>query len=116
MASYKVMYVLFIYSYTFISFILAICDISLQHGYFVSLVFYNFMQVKSLLTVRAEAETPVSAVSIRRIPRLVSTCCYIIPVCKAFHRLAKQFGHIVNEVFRRGDSIHLHMSCEYSEI
>ena len=74
------------------------------------------MQVKSLLTVRAEAETPVSAVSIRRIPRLVSTCCYIIPECKAFHRLAKQFGHIVNEVFRRGDSIHLHMSCEYSEI
>ena len=100
-------------SYTFIPFILAVCGCHLQHGYFVSLVFYNCIQVKSLLTVRAEAETPVSAVSIRRIPRLVSTCCYIISVCKAFHRLANQFGCIVNEVSRRGDSIHLYMSWGY---
>jgi hypothetical protein len=28
-----------------------------------------FLQVKSLLTVRAEAEIPISSVSIRRIPR-----------------------------------------------
>lgn len=43
-------------------------------------------QVKNLLTVRAETETPVSAVSIRRIPRCVSLPLhfFILTFSKAF--------------------------------
>lgn len=52
--------VIFLITYCFLSFFI-----------FLSVTLPAWNQVKSLLTVRPETETPVSAVSIRRIPRCV---------------------------------------------
>ncbi|XP_052881980.1 DUF21 domain-containing protein At4g14240-like isoform X1 [Gossypium arboreum] len=69
------------------------------YSFFISnVLFENWNKVKSLLTVRPETETPVSAVSIRRIPRVPSD----MPLYDILNEFQKGSSHMAAVV--RGNS------------